>query len=481
MNRYDLYRAIGEADDELLERSERKKRGRKHTRPWWAAAAAAVLVIAIAVGVIGRTGAGVESVSAGAIVKASYPEMAPYPDETKMDINSEEYSRAYDAWWEDVRAQQMQETGDAEGLYEFFSAGIRQLLSENGGENKVCSPISLYLELSMLAELTDNESRQQILELIGADSIETLRAQVKAIWNAHYRDDGLTTSILANSLWLNEEISYKPSVLETLADSYYASSYQGTMGSNQFNQMLQDWLNEQTGGLLKEQVRGETLDSKTVLALVSAIYFQAQWGSEFNEQKTQPDTFYAPSGDIVCDFMHGYSMETYYGGGQFEAVSWELDNDGGTMWFLLPREGVSAESILSDEETMDFLLNGGDSERQKGVLLNLSVPKFDITSETDLREGLQKLGVTDVFDNSAADFSPLASQAEGIFVSQAKHNARVKIDEKGVSAAAYTEILLSGAAAQDPEEMEINLNRPFVFAIISTDGMPLFVGCVYQP
>ena len=40
--------------------------------------------------------------------------------------------------------------------------------------------------------------------------------------------------------------------LETLAEYYYASSYSGTMGSMEYNKMLQDWLNEQTGGLLKE-------------------------------------------------------------------------------------------------------------------------------------------------------------------------------------------------------------------------------------
>lgn len=111
---------------------------------------------------------------------------------------------------EDVRAQQMQEAGYTDGLESFFSAGIRQFLSENEGENKVCSPINIYLELAMLAELTDGESRQQILELIGTDSVEALRTQAKEVWNAQYRNDGVTTSILANSCgWMRRFLLFR--------------------------------------------------------------------------------------------------------------------------------------------------------------------------------------------------------------------------------------------------------------------------------
>ena len=41
--------------------------------------------------------------------------------------------------------------------------------------------------------------------------------------------------------------------MDTLADTYYASSFRGEMGSADFNKALQDWLNEQTGGLLSDQ------------------------------------------------------------------------------------------------------------------------------------------------------------------------------------------------------------------------------------
>ena len=69
-----LYESMNHVDDQILERSERRKQSRR--RPWWMGAVAAVLVAAVAVGVMLRPEAGI---TAQAIVTAEYPEMAPYP------------------------------------------------------------------------------------------------------------------------------------------------------------------------------------------------------------------------------------------------------------------------------------------------------------------------------------------------------------------------------------------------------------------
>ena len=120
------------------------------------------------------------------------------------------------------------------------------------------------MALSMLAELTDGESRAQILTLLGSDSLEALRGQANALWNDHYSSDGATNSILASSLWLDEGVPFNQKTLDTLAETYYASSFQGNLGTEEMNQALQDWLNSQTGGLLQEQIGQLTLDPETL-------------------------------------------------------------------------------------------------------------------------------------------------------------------------------------------------------------------------
>ena len=98
------------------------------------------------------------------------------------------------------------------------------------------------------------------------------------------------TSILANSLWLSDKISFKQETMDALAKYDYASSFRGEMGSAAFDKALQDWIDQQTGGLLKEQASGLTMDQETILALASTIYFRAKWDGEFSEANTAPDT-----------------------------------------------------------------------------------------------------------------------------------------------------------------------------------------------
>ena len=418
------------------------------------------------------------------LAAAQYPQMAQYPDESKFtklngDFDSDGFSKVYDAWWADRRKQMDQPEGYTDALDSYLRTVIPQLLTDGTGENKACSPINIYMALAMLAEITDGESREQILALLGSSDLDALRTEASAVWNANYCDDGAATSILASSLWLNDQISFQQETMDALARYYYASSYRGEMGSAAFDQALQDWINQQTGGLLKEQASGLTMDKETILALATTIYFRAKWSGEFSESNTSPDTFHTDNGDVTCDFMHQSGTNTYYWSDRFSAVAKNLENSG-AMWFLLPDEGVTPEELLADEQTMDFLLSGGESAESKYLIVNLSVPKFDIASDMDLTESLKKMGITDVFDPSISDFSPMTDDTEA-YLSQAKHAARVAIDEEGVTAAAYTVMMAVGAAAPPEEEVDFTLNRSFVFAITGTDGLPLFVGVVHQP
>ena len=100
-----------------------------------------------------------------------------------------------------------------------------------------------------------------------------------------------------------------------------------------------------------------------------------------------------------------------------------------------------------------------------------------------MTDALKALGVADVFDFDKADFSPLIDEEkfdESIAVTQVQHAARVKINEAGCEAAAFTAIMGDAAAAM-PEDLpvvEMNLNRPFAFMITGVDGLPLFLGTV---
>ena len=408
---------------------------------------------------------------------AEYPAQTPYPAEGDFAEQSE-----LDAWYDAWRLRRELYYGAGKTLDAFFIRSLPAFLGGYEGDNTVCSPLNIYFALAMLAEISDGNTRAQVLSLLGSPDIETMRSQANRLFNANYRNDGSAYCILADSLWLNENVTFKNNTLKTLAESYYASTYRGQPGTRKFDDAIHAWLNNQTGGLLRDFVSGIKTDDLDVLSLYTTAYFGDKWMAEFQTDATKAGVFHGPAGDTDADFMNATDLwGTYYWGERFGAVRKALQQQG-TVWFILPDEGVSPEDLLRDEEALRFLFTqnkDADWKNAKSLRVNLSVPKFDVSSNRSLKDGLEELGVTDCFTEKA-DFTPLTDK-KMIAVSDVMHGARVIADEKGVTAAAYTEMRLSGASMPPEDEMDFVLDRPFLFAVISDDQMPLFVGIVNQP
>lgn len=478
---------LSEALDHISDSHIAEAAASKRHRPYWIGAVAAVLVIAILAGVIWQPWASPGGVTPSPylVSAAEYPDMAPYPNEQEFfDKNGvfddAGFSVVYENWWEDRKVQYDQPEGYADGLSDFFAAGIPEFLAQEDG-NAVCSPLNIYMALAMLAETADGSSRQQILDLLGADSIEALRTQAGHVWNAHYCADGATTTVLANSLWLDSGITYNPDTVATLVEYYYASVYQGELGSEELNQALRDWLNEQTGGLLAEQAENVELSPMTVLALASTIYYRVKWNSEFNEARNTEGVFHAAGGDTTVTYMHQtLDYGPYFWGEDFAAVSLYLE-DSSRMWLILPDEGKTPADVLASGEALELAVGDWSSyENRKELKVNVSLPKFDVAADNRLEKNLKNLGITDIFSESSADLSPILPETRA-WLGTVQHAARVAIDEEGVTAAAYTVMADAGATPPLEDEVDLVLDRPFLFIITSRDGLPLFAGVVNEP
>ncbi len=429
----------------------------------------------------GKTSSGSAVTPEATVVKASYPVQVQFPSADAYE-DWEKYNEQWELWWDDARKWREGSVGN-EIMAPFLTAAVPELLTGTVG-NEVCSPVNIYMALAMLSEITHGNTRAEPFQTLGVYSLEELRENASKVWNTAYRNDGAVTSILASSLWLNEDVEFVRETLDTLAQTYYASSYKGEMGSEEMNTALRGWINEQTGGLLEEQAADLELSPETVLALATTVYFRAKWSQEFSPERTTQGEFDILSpdgGTIPCEFMNSSGTNTYYWSDNFGAVARRLEN-GGKMWFIRPdhEEGISVAALLDDPATMEFILADGNWDNNKFLVVNLSVPKFDVTGEKDLVNPLRNLGITDVFDPAAANFTPVTA-TEGVFVAEVDHAARVAIDEEGVIAAAYTVIPAAGAAMPPDEEIDFILDKPFLFAITSETGLPLFIGVVQTP
>lgn len=483
----DKYKAANDAlrpSAELMDRAAAGGRRKKRHRPLIPAAVAAVLaVVLLFTGIPGLTGS--TGGSAYALAVPEYPQLAKAPGEPLLDTEQAwiDWNDAYDAYRDEWRTFRKAAPAleDQPGLLEAledFSAGSAAL-ALTGENNRIYSPISLWFALAMLAETTAGETRQQVLTALGAEDIEQLWGWADSLWHALYTDDGTASLLLGSSIWLGEGMGFHQDVLDTLAEDYYAASYRVPMGTDEADNALAAWVSEQTKGLIGGNGKVLETDPNTLAVLASTLYYQAGWRNEFPPENTSEDTFTTAAGEeLTVDFMHrtdenvSFLRRTKY---QAAAISTYL----GQMVFVLPEEGASPTELLSNPNFLPSL----DIYSDDAILgeVRWSVPKFDVSSDLDLKPTLEGLGITDALDPEAADFSAL-TDTEPVWVDQVKQIARVKVDEQGVEAAAVTLMANAGSSAppDDPTICVMDLDRPFLF-LIRTEDTVLFVGVVENP
>ena len=468
MKREDILTALEEISDKHILEAEKPPKKRTFLK-----LVAAAAMIAIGVNLF----SGPVLITAYAVTKPSDPRIMERPDIDAFG-DREVWRSALDTWEAEQNSRREVAIQAMSDLSSFFSDGNKQFLHTEQNENKIWSPVNAYIGLAMTAELTEGKTRQQILDAFGVEGTDELRKQVSAVWESVYQDDSDEICVLANSLWLEKGLEYNREAMNALGYHYYASVYQGDLGSNQTNKDIAAWIDNNTGKFLKDSTKNIQLDSDTIMALYSTLYFQARWSSEFSEKNNTQGIFHMPDGEIQTLYMNKKEANMdYYWGENFSAVNMYLKN-GCKMWFILPDEEMTVEDVLNNGTYMDMLVSN-QWENSKSMKVNLSVPKFDVSSTIDLCDGLREMGMTNVFDPFEAEFTNFTSDSP-IWLTGANQAIRVQIDEEGVKAATYIEFPGSGAAALPDEIIDFVLDRPFLF-VITNENIPLFVGCVNNP
>ena len=147
--------------------------------------------------------------------------------------------------------------------------------------------------------------------------------------------------------------------------------------------------------------------------------------------------------------MHAAQEYSYMQSDGFQVL--ELPYAGGrlAMDVLLPTTsggtaGLNVSQLPGDLTTW---LSGLSPQQ-----VDVSLPKFTLSTQFDLGDQLQSLGITDAFNKDLADFTGV-TDAERLYISQVVHKAYIAVDETGTEAAAATGVGIAHATcvvAQPP-------------------------------
>jgi len=147
---------------------------------------------------------------------------------------------------------------------------------------------------------------------------------------------------VANAIWGQDGLAFQDDFLATL-EQYYGAGLRLVdfiHAAEQARQEINAWVEDQTGGRIKDIIPEGVLDEMTRLVLANAVYFNASWLYPFYEDATHDDTFTRLDGSTVTvNMMEQSDWFAYMQGEGYQAL--ELPYFGGdmSMLILLPDSG----------------------------------------------------------------------------------------------------------------------------------------------
>lgn len=371
-----------------------------------------------------------------------------------------------------------------------------ELAASEPGENLFCSPHSISVALAMTYAGARGETATQMADTLhytlGDDlheAIEALAAELDARSEsetgegerASEGDDGDPFELnVVDAVWGQADYPFREEYLATLEDHYGAGLREVDFASDPegARETINEWVEDRTEDKIDELLPEGAITDLARLVLTNAIYFQASWANQFDEDRTEDRPFTALDGSTTDVPTMGQSESFPYAevdGHQVIELPYVGDDVG--MVVVLPAEGEfeAFESSL-DVDRFDDLV--GELEAQEGAI---HLPKFEFDAGFALAEVLSELGMPLPFDPNDADFSGIADleeTGENLFVHDVYHDAYIAVDEDGTEAAAATAVV-AGTTSAPADPFEMVVDRPFLFAIRDrpTDTV-LFLGRV---
>ena len=353
-----------------------------------------------------------------------------------------------------------------------FATGLLQQVA-TGNDNYLVSPLSAELALAMTANGAAGETQAQMLQVLaGAASMDELNAFLHN-YVAELPNIPAAKLNIANSIWIKQGVDVKQSFLQANADWFGAAAYSAPFSAQTIKDM-NTWVKQQTDGMIPHMV--DSLDPSIVMILLNAMALDAQWASPYEDPFVAPGEFTTSGGQQQpAKFMS--SVETAFLDDGL-ATGFVKPYMHGTYDFaaLLPNEGVSMQDYVASLSGSG-LLNALNTATDEGV--SASLPQFSFSYSVGLQDALKALGMTNAFDSVAADFSNMFTDSTGMFIGDVSQKTYIDVTKTGTRAGAVTDVGATLASGPPPVSKTVNLDRPFVFAIV--DGathLPLFLGVV---
>lgn len=361
---------------------------------------------------------------------------------------------------------------DAAAIADFALTLLRD--ADIRGGNTLISPLSIAAALGMTANGAARETLTQAEAVIGLP-----RDRINAVMAGLPRD-GAGTLHLANGIWFRDhDLTVSPAFLQTNADYYGAAARQTAMNDTTRRE-VNAYIEDETNGMIKDMLDKGTVTDDTVMLLVNALAFEAEWASVYYKSDVRGSDFTRADGSTVtADFMYG-AESVYLRDEKAEGFVKYYKGRDYAFAALLPNEGISLDDYLASLTGTGLIDTLNNAET---TLVQTALPKFSYDCSYSLADPLTRAGMGSWFDPDTADFSAMAESPRGnIYVDRILHKTFIQVAEKGTRAGAATVVIAADGCAAIEEPRRVYLDRPFLYMIIDcASNLPVFIGTVDNP
>ncbi|XGW05969.1 hypothetical protein V3C99_016373 [Haemonchus contortus] len=332
----------------------------------------------------------------------------------------------------------------------------------------VMSPLSVVAALSVLERGAGGATKSQISDALKRTSNDDVPELIRQLASA----DGVLMNVatrfyLADSTNLHEDYNNQISKdFDVIAERLNFRDQRLTV------QTINSFVSDATHGMIKQLLSDNFSAADMKAFLVNAVYFKGQWAKKFSEDSTRKDVFHGIKGDREESFMNMNNVKTcrYSQGDGVQVLALEYKDKNYEFVIFLPsqdvpfaqfRESITGEKI---QELLGQASSGG---------VDVTIPKFKLSSSPNLKSMLQSLGVTDLFNSHDCDLHGVSP--DELYVADAIHQAVIEVDEKGREPDPVAEAVAKRMFTLRNIHPLFRADHPFLYGVFR-DHKPIFIG-----
>lgn len=371
--------------------------------------------------------------------------------------------------------------------------------------NLAISPISLYMALSLATECANNDTRSEILNVMGI-TYEEVNKYTSILLSKLVKESYVNTGEdkkkliskldLTNSIWIQDDLIVKDECINKLADNYYCYPYKADFYNNneKANRAIREFICDKTNGLIDKDF---DLSKKCLLALINTLYLKDVWDVYDDLQLTKNKYEFVNNDNSKknLNLLQGYYVAGQVYNEKKFSHFYTRTNRGYKLKFIVPNDGYCINDIFTKDNLnnintiTDYRYK--DDVKKEEYYTRCLFPEFKASCDEDLVDLFKdKYNMNKFFDPNECDFTNITDLnftsnriVEGIYCSSIIHKTELEVNKKGIEGAAVTIVAMNESTSCPIEEYkkiykDFVIDKAFGYIITDLNDVMLFSGVV---